>query len=144
MKDLAPNDTGTLAEAVSEIGPAKKTELGWSIGVGNLGRLGDPSAQTKGTLMAFFDDYEQFTPTIWRNLPKNAKDLLAEGRRQGLYGGPMYTTGAPAKYYYVQEGGRWAGSSAAAHVSPHEFTQSSLDEWRGQLNGMIGEILDSR
>lgn len=141
LQDLTPSDTGTLAEAVSEVGPARRQSFGWSIGVGDLGRLGDPAKQTLGTLRAFFNDYRQFSPSIWKNMPMEAKELLHAGREKGLYGGPMYKPGDPARYYYAQEGGRWAGSSAAAHISPQRFTESSLDSWRADLPEMIGAIL---
>lgn len=132
LKSEAPNDTGTLAEALSEMSPVRKTAEGRSIGLGPLSRLGDPSQATPNTLRSFFDDHPQFKPSRWRWMSRAAKDLLQESREQGFYGGPAYAAGAPARYYYVHEGGEaaWETSAAKADIMPTRFTFYEIQYWR--------------
>lgn len=127
---------------MSEIGPQKREGENVSIGVGNKALMGDPSDRTIDTLRMFFYKYPEFRASAWRFMSQLAKRTLAEEREAGLFGGPAYAPGTPARYYYAQSGeGTWAASAAKAGITPTNFTSRALDTWRERIPSLVAAIL---
>ena len=156
LQNNSPEDTGTIAEAVSEVGQPRQAGSAWEIGVGNLERLGTPSTATRGTIAAFLEKYPKYRRNnawkqsvgfrknlAWWYLPETAKEILQWERAAGNFGGAAYYPGAPARYYYVQSGeGSWAGSSLKSGNSPTLFTTRSLAVWRLRIGSIVKSWLN--
>jgi len=152
----APSDTGVLAEAVSEVGPLNQESVGrLSIGVGNQQRLGRPDEDApEGMIAAFLEDnpeYRSFrmpgfeSRLAWWFLPQAGKEALQEARAGGLYGGPEYNAGDPAKYLYVQsqDKGEWMTSAFGAGLEGRGsmFMTEAIEAWRQGLPELIGRYI---
>lgn len=140
----APMDTGATKLALGKISEPNKTAIGWQIGVGDKTKTGDESTPApRGTLEAFYkylgvDDEESNIGRVWRitnwwGMSRANKDLLAQGRRAGLWGGRGIDY---ANYMWVQN----SGNSEAGITSTH-FLERALEQWRGQASQIIQDYL---
>lgn len=146
----APKKTGVMAEALAEVGSPEQTGEGWKIGVGDLKLLGKPEDKAPpGTIAAFLmsDEGKQYRTRnvsaipgwekrkAWEFLSNRGRQALQEQRQMGLYGGPAYMGGGPARYYYVQSQDKpeWAQSAYGAGLEEGPnvwFTNDILNGWR--------------
>lgn len=168
LEKAAPSDTGTLAEALSEVGDVKARGEVYTIGVGNKTRTGEPNKKTPGTIADFLMAYPEYKMTRWEFgiredrrgrpwetrlawwfLSVEAREKLHDLREQGLYGGPAYSSGAATRYYFVrsQDKPDWEISAYYAGLEEEDdtkFTTDTIKEWRGQIEAVVRTHFASR
>jgi len=126
------SDSGATKNALSKVGQPQRTGSGWSIGVGDARRLGEPNETAPhGTLREFFRDFPEAFAPAWKYIPQAYQEKLAQMRRAGMYGGrgPDY-----AHYAWAQERG-----SARAFIPQRAF----IEYGRGMFAARATRIVEA-
>ena len=135
--------TGTMSKNITEVSEVSRPTFGvYTVGVGNLDKIGDENSAPEGTIAQFLADnkdeinrerrkaitesrlsgkkgggkarfLDRHTKGMaWWNLPKTMKDKLQNERAMGRYGGDKSIGEGKSPYFYVQEGSK---TGTAAH-----------------------------